>query len=242
MTSKKFSIQACIPVDKYVPIGLLFLISAKIMEMGDDMSSTWAALGMYILTSLSALLIHGFIIIPVIYFVLVRKNPYSFMSGMAQAMTTAFASASSAATMPITLKNLESNNKIDTRITRFMLPLGATINMDGTASWTAITTLFIAQLEGDPFSFGQLITVAVTATAASIGTAGVPSAGLITLIIVLNAVNLPTDNIALIMTIDWFLDRFGTMINVWGDSAGCGIAAHLARERLREEMDEEQSL
>ena len=104
------------------------------MGMGDDMSSTWAALGMYILTSLSALLIHGFIIIPVIYFVLVRKNPYSFMSGMAQAMTTAFASASSAATMPITLKNLESNNKIDTRITRFMLPLGATINMDGTAS------------------------------------------------------------------------------------------------------------
>ena len=226
----------------YVPIGLLFLISAKIMGMGDDMSSTWAALGMFILTSLLALFIHGFIVIPVIYFLLVRKNPFSYMAGVAQAMTTAFANASSAATMPITLRNLEVNNKIDTRVTRFMLPLGATINMDGTALYEAIAALFIAQLEGVPLSFGQIITVAVTATAASIGAAAVPSAGLITLIIVLNAVNLPTDNIALILTVDWFLDRFRTMINVWGDSAGCGIVAHLARKRLREEMDEEQSL
>ena len=152
--------------------------------------------------------------------------------GVAQAMITAFANASSAATMPITMRNLEINNKIDIRVTRFMLPLGATINMDGTALYEAVAALFIAQLSGVNLGFGEIITVAVTSTAASIGAAAVPSAGLITLIIVLTAVGLPTDDIALILTVDWFLDRIRTAINVWGDSVGCGIVAHFAREEL----------
>lgn len=217
----------------YVPIGLLFLISNKIMGMGDDMGSTWAALGMFILTSILALVIHGFIVLPACYLIMVRKNPFKYMSGVAQAMVTAFANASSAATMPITMRNIEVNNKIDCRVTRFMLPLGATINMDGTALYEAVAALFIAQLQGINLGFGEIITVAVTSTAASIGAAAVPSAGLITLIIVLTAVGLPTDDIALILTVDWFLDRIRTAINVWGDSVGCGIVAHLAREELR---------
>jgi len=216
----------------YVPIGLIFLISNKIMGMGDDMGSTWAALGMFILTSIVALLVHGFIVLPLLYFLIVRKNPLRYISGVAQAMITAFANASSAATMPITMRNLELNNKIDIRVTRFMLPLGATINMDGTALYEAVAALFIAQLSGVNLGFGEIITVAVTSTAASIGAAAVPSAGLITLIIVLTAVGLPTDDIALILTVDWFLDRIRTAINVWGDSVGCGIVAHLAREDL----------
>lgn len=216
----------------YVPIGLLFLISNKIMGMGDDMGSTWAALGMFILTSIVALVVHGFIVLPLLYFILVRKNPFTYLAGVAQAMVTAFANASSAATMPITMRNLELNNKIDIRVTRFMLPLGATINMDGTALYEAVAALFIAQLSGINLGFGEIITVAVTSTAASIGAAAVPSAGLITLIIVLTAVGLPTDDIALILTVDWFLDRIRTAINVWGDSVGCGIVAHFAREEL----------
>lgn len=216
----------------YVPIGLLFLISNKIMGMND--SSIWGALGWFIFTSILALLIHGFLILPAIYFLAVRKNPYQYLFGVAQAMVTAFANASSAATMPITMRNLEVNNKIDVRVTRFMLPLGATINMDGTALYEAIAALFIAQLNNVPMGFGKVITIAVTSTAASIGAAAVPSAGLITLIIVLNSVGLTEyiGDIGYILMVDWFLDRIRTMVNVWGDSVGCGIVNHLAREEL----------
>jgi len=216
----------------YVPIGLLFLISKKIMDMPEDMGSIWAALGMFAVTSIASLFIHGLIILPLIYFLVTRQNPLTFFLGVLQAIVTAFANASSAATLPITLRNLEVNNKIDQRVTRFMLPLGATINMDGTALYEAIAALFIAQLEGIELGFGQIITVAITSTAASIGAAAVPSAGLITLIIVLQAVGLPTNNISLILTIDWFIDRIRTMVNVWGDAVGCGIVQHLNKEYL----------
>jgi len=126
-------------VDKimwYVPVGLIFLISNKIMEIEDDMGSTWKALGLFICTTLVCLFIHGFLIIPGIYFAVVRKNPYKYMLGISQAIVTAFANASSAATMPITMRNLEVNNGLDSRVTKFMLPLGATINMDGTALYS----------------------------------------------------------------------------------------------------------
>lgn len=104
-----------------------------------------------------------------------------------------------------------------------MLPLGATINMDGTALYEAVAAIFIAQIQGVRLGFGDIVTIAITSTAASIGAAAIPSAGLITLIIVLNAVGLPTEPIALILTVDWFLDRIRTAINVWGDSVGCGM-------------------
>lgn len=115
-----------------------------------------------------------------------------------------------------------------------MIPLGATINMDGTALYEAIACLFIADLNGVDLNFGQVIVVAITATVASIGAAAIPSAGLITLVIVLQAVNLPLDDIALIYTIDWFLDRFRTAINVWDDCVGAGIVAHLCRGDLQD--------
>merc|ERR1711972_326540 len=184
-------------------------------------------------TSIVCLLIHGIIILPLIYFLVTRKNPLKFLYGVLQAIVTAFANASSAATLPITMRNLEVNNKVDERVTRFMLPLGATINMDGTALYEAVCALFIAQLEGINLSFGEIITVAITSTAASVGAAAVPSAGLITLIIVLQAVGLPTNNISLILTIDWFLDRIRTCINVFGDAIGCGVVDHLNRDYLK---------
>ena len=154
-----------------------------------------------------------------------------------QAIMTAFACASSAATMPITIRNCEQNNKINPVITRFMLPLGATINMDGTALYEAIACIFIANLHSISLSFGQIVTIAVTATAASIGAAAVPSAGLITLLIVLSAVGLIqyASDIALIYTVDWFLDRLRTSTNVWGDSVGCGILQHFVGDELTKE-------
>lgn len=222
----------------YVPIGLIFLISCKIMSMGDDMGAIWLALGKFIITTLLGLFIHGFVILPLIYYAIVRQNPFRFMAGVSQAMITAFANASTAATLPITMRCVEQNNRIDPRVTRFMLPLGATINMDGTALYEAVAAIFIAQMTGVNLGLGQVITIAVTATAASIGAAAIPSAGLITLIIVLTAVGLPTEPIALILTVDWLLDRVRTALNVWGDAVGCGIVQHLNQEYLNKSIPE----
>ena len=163
------------------------------MDMGDDMAETWGALGYFILTTIVCLTVHFFIVLPLVYFLTTRKNPFAYMWGMMQPIVTAFANASSAATMPITMRTCEEKCGISTTITRFMLPLGATINMDGTALYEAIACFFIANLHYDEIgalSFGQIITIAVTATAASVGAAAVPSAGLITLLIVLSAVGL----------------------------------------------------
>ena len=215
------------------PIGLFFLISNKIMSI--ENGAIWAALGKLIATTLSGIFIHACIIIPTIYWFITKKNPFSYALGVSQALATAWATASSAATMPITLRNLETKNKIDRRVTRFMIPVGATINMDGTALYEAVAALFIAQLNGMSLGFGKILIIAITGTVASVGAAAVPSAGLVTLIIVLTAVDLPLEDIAWIYTIDWFLDRFRTATNVWGDSVGCGVVQHLCQDELDEE-------
>jgi len=143
-------------------------------------------------------------------------------------------STASAATLPITFRCLEENLKIDKRVTRFVLPVGATINMDGTALYEAVAAIFIAQMNGIYLDVGQIITVSLTATAASVGAASVPSAGLITMMLVLSSVGLPLEDISLIVAVDWLLDRIRTSINVLGDAIGAGIVAHLSRFELEE--------
>ncbi|XP_059923234.1 excitatory amino acid transporter 5 isoform X2 [Gadus macrocephalus] len=134
------------------------------------------------------------------------------------------------ATLPITMKCLLENCQVDRQIARFVLPVGATINMDGTALYEAVAAIFIAQVNDYELDLGQLVTISITATAASIGAAGIPQAGLVTMVIVLTSVGLPPDDITLIVAIDWVLDRFRTMINVLGDALAAGIIAHLCRK------------
>merc|ERR1712136_448035 len=224
----------------FTPIGVMFLIAGEIMKMNDPVQ-IMASLGLYIVTVISGLLIHGLIILPALYFLFVRKNPYSYLSGVTQALLTAVSTSSSSATLPITINCLENNNKVDRRITRFVLPIGATINMDGTALYEAVAAIYIAQVNGIYLNFGQIVTTCLTATLASIGAAGIPSAGLVTLIIVLQSVNLPTEDISLILAIDWFLDRVRTSINVLGDSVGAGIIAHLSRHDIVGDDDDHSS-
>ncbi|EHB04340.1 Excitatory amino acid transporter 3, partial [Heterocephalus glaber] len=218
----------------YMPLGILFLIAGKIIEVEDW--EIFRKLGLYMATVLSGLAIHSIVILPLIYFILVRKNPFRFAMGMAQALLTALMISSSSATLPVTFRCAEEKNKVDKRITRFVLPVGATINMDGTALYEAVAAVFIAQLNNLDLSIGQIITISITATAASIGAAGVPQAGLVTMVIVLSAVGLPAEDVTLIIAVDWLLDRFRTMVNVLGDAFGTGIVEKLSKKEL-EQMD-----
>ncbi|XP_062587018.1 excitatory amino acid transporter 3-like [Saccostrea cucullata] len=219
----------------YSPFGIIFLIAAKLVGMEKPMEM-FTQLGYYMLTVLVGLAIHAFIVLPLIYFLFTRKNPYKFLYGMLQPMLTAWGTASSSATLPVTMDCLQKRNHVDPRVTMFVTPIGATINMDGTALYEAVAAIFIAQYLGVSLDIGRIIIISLTATAAAIGAAGVPSAGLVTMAIVLSAVGLPVEEVRLVLALDWFLDRFRTAVNVLGDSFGAGIVDHLSRQDL-DEMD-----
>ncbi|CAL8405007.1 unnamed protein product [Boreogadus saida] len=215
----------------YSPFGIACLICGKIISIA-DLEVVARQLGMYMVTVIVGLLIHGGIFLPLIYFVICKKNPYTFFMGIFQAWVTALGTASSAGTLPVTFRCLEENLGIDKRVTRFVLPVGATINMDGTALYEAVAAIFIAQMNGIDLDWGQIITVSMTATLASVGAASIPSAGLVTMLLILTAVGLPTEDISLLVAVDWLLDRFRTSVNVVGDSYGAGIVYHLSKDEL----------
>lgn len=188
----------------FSPIGIMSLIIEKLLEI-DDISETMGRLGMYMVTVIVGLILHGFISIPAMYAVTTKKNPLTFMKQCTECIVFAIGTGSSTATLPVTFKCLEENVKCDTRITRFVLPIGATINMDGTALYEAVAAIFIGQMNGMVFSWADLVIISLTSTAASFGAAAVPSAGLVTMIMVLTAVGLPTGDISMIVAVDWFL-------------------------------------
>ncbi|KAL9964503.1 hypothetical protein ACROYT_G028154 [Oculina patagonica] len=213
------------------PIGVCSLVAARIAAM-DDIVEAMGKLGLYMVTVLCGFLVHSLIVIPLVFFVVTRKNPYDFMKGLKEALMTAFGISSSAATLPTTIRCVEENNNVDPRISRFMLPLGATVNMDGSALYRAVTTIFVAQLNGITLSPGRIVVVCLMAVALAVGAAGIPGAGVMT-IIVLQAVNLPLHDVGLILAVDWLLDRGRTTVNVLGDAMGTGIVEHLSRVDLK---------
>ncbi|KAM6933270.1 neutral amino acid transporter B(0) [Xenentodon cancila] len=206
----------------YAPLGIMFLVAGKIVEM-EDVGALFASLGKYIVCCILGHAIHGFLVLPGIYFIFTRKNPYKFLWGIFTALATAFGTSSSSATLPLMMKCVEENNGVSKHISRFILPIGATVNMDGAALFQCVASVFIAQLNHTSLNFIQVITILVTATASSVGAAGIPAGGVLTLAIILEAIGLPTSDISLILAVDWIVDRTCTVLNVEGDAFGAGL-------------------
>lgn len=209
----------------FAPIGVMALIGGIVAENRDSIDQLMHSLGLYTLTVILGLSIHALVTLPLLLSILGRRKPWPYFINMGQALATAFTTASSSATLPVTMECVTEKNKIDSRASSFVLPLGATINMDGTALYEAVAALFIAQISGIELSFVQQVVIFLTATLASVGAAGIPHAGTVMMVMVLAAVNLPMEGIGLIFAIDWFLDRCRTTVNVWGDSVGAAVIA-----------------
>ncbi|EEF79013.1 dicarboxylate/amino acid:cation symporter [Methylophaga thiooxydans] len=208
------------------PIGIFALIAARLGNAGggEQFLAEIKAVGLHVVTVLTGLFIHGITLVLIMLFI--ARRGFDYLLGMGRALVTAFGTASSSATLPLTME-CARDNQVDAKAVKFVLPLGATINMDGTALYEAAAVLFIAQAYGIDLSMTQQAIVFITATLAAIGAAGIPEAGLVTMVIVLTAVGLPLDGIALLLAVDWFLDRFRTTINVWGDSVGAVVIDRL---------------
>uniref|UniRef100_H3CQP4 Amino acid transporter n=1 Tax=Tetraodon nigroviridis TaxID=99883 RepID=H3CQP4_TETNG len=220
----------------YAPLGIMFLVAGKIIEM-ENVGALFAGLGKYIAACIIGHAIHGFLVLPAIYFVFTRRNPYPFLGGIVTALATAFGTSSSSATLPLMMKCVEENNGVSKQISRFILPIGATVNMDGAALFQCVATVFIAQLNDVSLNFIQIITILVTATASSVGAAGIPAGGILTLTIILEAVGLPTNDISLILAVDWLVDRTCTVLNVEGDAFGAGLLQFFVDRTAKKEED-----
>jgi solute carrier family 1 (neuronal/epithelial high affinity glutamate transporter), member 1 len=213
------------------PVGIMGLVADRIGRAGggDVVWNELQRLLFYALTVLAGLAFHALVTLPLLLRFAGRRSPIRYAAGLSDALLTAFGTASSAATMPVTLNRLIQRNGVSARAADLVVPLGTTINMDGTALYEAVAAVFIAQTLGYELSFAQQLTVVLTATLASIGAAAIPEAGLVTMVIVVTAIGLPAESVGLIISIDWILDRFRTAVNVWGDSVGAGVIDRFAR-------------
>lgn len=220
------------------PIGIFALVASRLGQAGGGEAFTVEILRVsrYMATVILGLVIHGALVLPLLLRVAGGRDPLEFTKNMSEALLTAFSTASSSATLPVTLDCVENRNKVSPQAALFVCPLGATVNMNGTALYEAVASVFIAQSYGIHLGPYQLVLVFLTATLAAVGAAGIPEAGLVTMVIVLKAVGLPLEGIGLLLAVDWFLDRCRTTVNVWGDAVGAAIIDRV--EHLKPVQDE----
>jgi Na+/H+-dicarboxylate symporter len=211
------------------PVGVFALIAARIAEKGGGRAAldVLESLAWYATTVIAGLALHGFLVLPAALRFLGRRAVGPYAKGMLPALLTAFATSSSSATLPVTMRCVAANGVSD-RAARFVIPVGTTVNMNGTALYEAVAAIFIAQAYGVALGPVEVVLVAVTAVLAAVGAAAIPEAGLVTMVMVLSAVGLPTEGIGLILSIDWFLDRCRTTVNVWDDAVGSAVVERLA--------------
>lgn len=210
------------------PFGILALL-AKLVATQD--MALFAGLGKFMVVVTGTTIFHGAVVLPLLLWLITRMSPLTFWRGARPALLTAFATSSSSATLPVTLACLERDMDVQPDIANFVAPLGAQVNMDGTALYEAAAALFVAGLVGLELSIGQQLVVCLTAMIAAVGAPGIPSAGMVTMVMVLQAVGLPAEAIAILLPIDRLLDTVRTAVNVEGDLIGSLVVQHLSAEK-----------
>lgn len=215
-------------VMKFAPIGVFALVAKVVASTGFD---AFKPLALFFITVVVALALHFFAVMPVLLRVVGRVNPWRHYRAMLPALLTAFSTSSSSATLPMTLECVEKNAGVSNKTSSFVLPLGATINMDGTALYECVAAIFIAQAYGIELSFATQFTIVMVALLTSIGVAGIPSASLVAISIILAAIGLPIEAIGLILAVDRVLDMCRTTVNVFSDSCGAVVIARTEGEQ-----------
>lgn len=220
-------------VMKFAPYGIFALILVMVTQTGTEAISVMLR---YMLTVTIGLFIHGFIVLPLILWFFGKYNPFIFSKHMLSALTTAFSTSSSAAALPVTLECVKDNAGVPEHIADFVVPLGATVNMDGTALYESVAAIFIAQIVGYQLGLTDQVIIFILATLAAVGAAAIPSAGLVTMGIVFKAVKLPLEGIGLIAGVDRPLDMMRTTVNVWGDAVGAIVVSRFEGEKLKPKL------
>ncbi len=215
-------------VMRFAPIGVFGLVAKVVAGTG---FSAIAPLAVFFFTVLAALALHMFVTIPILLRLVGGVNPVAMFRAMAPALLTAFSTSSSSATLPLTMECVEKNAGVSNRVSSFVLPLGATVNMDGTALYECVAAVFIAQAYGLQLDFADQLLIVVTALLTSIGVAGIPAASLVAITIILAAMGLPAEAVGLILAVDRLLDMCRTSVNVFSDASGAVIIARLEGER-----------
>jgi len=211
------------------PLGVFGIIARIVAKTGFE---AFKSLGFYFVTVLTGLAIHAFVNLPLLLRIVGRVNPWKHYKGMPTALITGFSTCSTMVTLPLTIKAVTGNSKVSEKISNFVLPIGATVNMDGTALYECVATIFIAQVYGFQLSVSAQLIVVLTALLASIGAASVPMSGMVMMSVILTAVGLPLEGVAIILAVDRILDMFRTTLNILSDSCGAVIVARLEGESL----------
>jgi proton glutamate symport protein len=219
-------------VIRFTPYGIFGIVAKQIAE-NNDLGELFSRLGLFMLVVILALFIHAFIVLPVVLKTVGRVSPIKHFNAMRTPLISAFSTSSSNATLPLTMNAVKKNSGVSTKISSFTLPLGATVNMDGTALYELVAAMFIAQAYGIELTFTEQIIGVLTGLLASIGAAGIPMAGLVMISVVLSAMGLPLEGVGLILAVDRILDMFRTTVNVWSDSCGAVIIAKSEGEKLK---------
>ncbi len=215
------------------PLGVFGIISRIVAKTGFE---AFKSLGFYFLVVLLGLAIHASLNLPLLLSIAARVNPLKHYKGMPSALLMAFSTCSTIVTLPLTMKAVTGNSRVSEKVSNFVLPIGATVNMDGTALYESVAAIFIAQAYGIELTLGSQVVIFLTATLAAIGAAGIPGAGLVTMAVVLKAVGLPLEGIGLVLAVDRILDMCRTTVNVWGDTVGCAVISRLHGDDIPEQI------